>query len=259
MRIDHQLAYLGMYDLPPLRLAQDAWWSGLAQHFKAQGLANVPEHLNRSIADPYDIWQTPELFFAQTCGYPLTHRLSGKVRLVGTPCYDAPGCLSALYRSLFIVHEKSGIENLSTAFPARVAVNGRDSYSGWHVLGKTISALALDDDPYTEIILSGGHANSIDLVRRGEADLAAIDCITHALIGDVEPDRLVGTRIVAQSAAAPGLPYVTRADVADTDAKLMTKAIQMAFDDPQLSDARQALRLTGFTEVTLQEYQRSMI
>lgn len=244
-------AYLGMYDFPALREAQDAWWSGLAGHFREHGFADVPGELNRSVSDIYDIWQAANLFLGQTCGYPLTHRLAGRVRLIGTPCYDAPGCEGALYRSLFVVAADCVHENLAAALPARIAVNGKDSYSGWHVLSGLI-------DVSSELVISGGHAKSIDLVAQGEAGIAAIDCVTHALIGDVEPERLVGTRVIGQSAPAPGLPYITRADLDEGQLQAMIEAIGDAFDDATLAAARRSLRLSGFASVPLSEYRRFM-
>jgi len=258
MSFHNGAAYLGMYDLPASRPAQDIWWQGLAGHFAAHGLSNVPMHLERSGADPYDIWLSPDLFFAQTCGYPLTHRLAGKVRLLGTPCYDAPGCDGPRYRSLIIVRDGSKAKTLAAALPARVAVNGMDSYSGWHALGATLAQLGLDEDPFCEIVISGGHMNSIDLVREGAADLAAIDCITFALAGDVEPERLAGLTVLHQSEAAPGLPYITRAGMTDLDAVAMSEAIKDAFADPDLAPAREALRLAGFSQVPLAQYRRFM-
>ena len=259
MSFDDDAAYLGMYDLPALRPAQDVWWKGLAGHFAAHGLSNVPTHLGRSGVDPYDIWLSPDMFFAQTCGYPLTHRLAGKVRLLGTPCYDAPGCDGAKYRSLIIVRDSSKAETLAAALPARVAVNGMDSYSGWRALCATLAQQGQDKDPFSEVIDSGGHMNSIDLVREGRADLAAIDCITFALAGDVEPERLAGLKVLHQSDPAPGLPYVTRAGMADLDAVAMSQAVTDAFADPGLADARSTLRLVGFAQIPLAEYDRFMI
>ncbi|NQV46810.1 MAG: PhnD/SsuA/transferrin family substrate-binding protein [Rhodospirillaceae bacterium] len=254
-----QYAYLGMYDFPALHPAQDAWWFGLAKHFAGAGISNIPDALNRSVADPHDIWESPDLFLAQTCGYPLTHRLAGKVRLIGTPCYDVPACDGALYRSLFIVRSEQKPENLASALPARIAVNGLASYSGWWAFSRAVEALGLKGEPFTETVISGGHAKSIDLVREGRADIAAIDCVTHALIEDVEPERLTGLTVLEQSAPAPGLPYITRGDRDETDIRRMVRAIENAMEDPDLADARKALRLAGFCHVPLQEYEEIMI
>jgi len=251
MSSDAPYAALGMYDFPALRPAQDAWWAGLAGHFSAAGFGNVPSALNRSVADPYDIWLAPNLFFAQTCGYPLTHRLAGKVRLLGTPCYDAPGCTGASYRSLFIVRSQAKTESLAAALAGRIAVNAKDSFSGWRVLSGLV-------EQASTVVISGSHANSIDLVRQGAADIAAIDCVTHALIGDVAPQRLVGTRILEQSPPAPGLPYITGARMAAPEVRAMIDAINNAFADAALAPARKTLRLAGFKVVALSEYLRIM-
>lgn len=251
-------AYLGMYDFPALRPAQDAWWAGLAEHFERQGFNNVPRHLNRTDTDPYDIWLASDLFFAQTCGYPLTHKLAGQVRLIGTPWYDCRGCQDALYSSLFVVHQDQKAQDLTMVLPARTAVNGRDSYSGWRAFRATVEALGMDGDLLAETVISGSHANSIDLVRQGKADIASIDCVTHALIGDVEPERLVGTRVLQHSSPVPGLPYITRASMTESEVHRMALAIQISFDDPALEDARRVLRLSGFSTVPLADYERAM-
>jgi len=178
--------------------------------------------------------------------------------VLGTPCYDAPGCEGANYRSLIIVRSDSGFEDPAAVMVNRVAVNGKDSYSGWRVLGKTVASLGLEPEPFSEIIISGGHANSIDMVREGAADLAAIDGVTYALTGDVEPERLVGLSVLHQCPPAPGLPYVTRASMPEPDARRMTDAIDDAFADTDLADARRTLRLAGFAMVPLTEYERHM-
>ena len=251
MPMNDQQAYLGMYDFPALHPAQEAWWVGLKGHFQAQGFSNIPVDLNRSDADPYDIWQAPNLFFAQTCGFPLIHKLEGQVQLLGTPCYEAPGCEGAYYRSLFIARTGAIYENLSAALPARIALNGMDSFSGWRVLRDFV-------DGSSELVVSGSHAKSIDLVREGRADIAAIDCVTHALISDVEPERLVGTQVFGQSPLAPGLPYITRADLVEADVKAMTRAVKNAFEDSALAAARRSLRLTGFSFLPLSQYVQAM-
>lgn len=250
---NNQIAYLGMYDFPALQAAQDGWWKGLVGHFRKRGFSHLPPSLNRSGADPYTIWQDPNLFFAQTCGYPLTHRLAGKVQLVGTPCYDAPGCQGALYRSLFVVRADAAAESLDAALPCRLALNAKDSYSGWRVWG------AEHGDSFSQLVISGSHAKSIDLVRQGKADMAAIDCVTHALIGDVQPQRLVGTRVIGQSAPAPGLPFITSATMDAQQVKDIAEALTDAFDDPGLAAARRTLRLADFKIVPLSAYVDKMI
>src|SRR3546814_15586928 len=74
----------------------------LAAAFRAEGLAGVPERLTRD-GDHAALWTAPDLLFSQTCGYPLTHALAGRVTLVATPTYGCPGCDGGPYRSEILV------------------------------------------------------------------------------------------------------------------------------------------------------------
>ena len=56
-------AGLPMYDLPQLRSATDAWWSGIARHCAAAGLGDVPPTLTRP-DDLTDHWMDPDLVFS---------------------------------------------------------------------------------------------------------------------------------------------------------------------------------------------------
>src|SRR4051794_33542745 len=85
------LAGLPMYDPPELRDAVNSWWSGLACAFRAEGVGDVPDRLDRSLR-PETLWDSPDLLLAQTCGYPLVGPWSGRLRYVATPRYAAPGC-----------------------------------------------------------------------------------------------------------------------------------------------------------------------
>ncbi|MEO5766120.1 MAG: hypothetical protein ABIR52_12495, partial [Casimicrobiaceae bacterium] len=52
-----------MYDPPELRQTVDLWWSGLARALRAEGIAEVPERLDRGVS--FDaLWSAPDLLFA---------------------------------------------------------------------------------------------------------------------------------------------------------------------------------------------------
>src|SRR6187399_1868093 len=93
------VAGLPMYDLIEVREATDAWWHALALRLRAHGIADAPDELERA-GDFEATWTSPNLVLAQTCGYPLTHALAGRVRVVATPRYRAPGCKGPSYASM---------------------------------------------------------------------------------------------------------------------------------------------------------------
>lgn len=249
------VASLAMYDLPELRAATDALWLGMARGFRRAGIAKVPAVLERDL--PYrETWQHPALLFAQTCGYPLTHALAGRVRVVATPCYRAEACEGPNYCSIVIVRADHPATDLAALRGARCVVNGPDSQSGYSALRALVAPLAENGRFFADVAVSGSHPASIDAVAAGKADIAAIDCVTHALVARYRPEALAGTRILARTAAAPGLPYITRGDADDDLLQRLRDGLIEVFADPDLAAARDALLLRDAVLLPADAYQR---
>ena len=83
------------------------------------------------------------------------------------------------------------------------AVNGLDSHSGTNALRGLVAPASREGRFFSEIKVTGTHAASIALVQNGEADVAAIDCVTHALIGRYRGEALKGTRVLGSGASRP--------------------------------------------------------
>jgi ABC-type phosphate/phosphonate transport system substrate-binding protein len=233
-----------MYSLPEVAGATRAWWSGLAHHFARAGIGGVPAALTHP-KNVYGHWTEPNLLFSQTCGFPLTHDLAGKVRYVATPRYEAPGCSGAYYCSFIVVGEDSPAVDLADLKGGVCAVNGTDSQSGYNVLRAMAAPLAQGRPFFSRTVVSGGHRASIVLVRHGTADVAAIDCVTHALLSSHAPDVLRGTRVLCRSLPAPGLPYVTAGSAPADLLERLRDGLFAALADPNLVGTRAALLLAG--------------
>jgi hypothetical protein len=199
-----------MYDLPELEAATDRLWSALAESFRAEGVCDVPDGLVRD-RSPEAIWNDPQLLFAQTCGYPWMRGLSSRVALVATPRYRAFGCEGAAYSSLIVVPVTSRAENLADLRGAVCAVNQATSHSGMNALRAMIAPLSDGRPFFGSVRMTGSHAGSLDLVARKEAGVAAIDCITYALLEDVRPALCAGARVLTKSAPAPAPPFISAA------------------------------------------------
>jgi ABC-type phosphate/phosphonate transport system substrate-binding protein len=249
------IASLAMYDLPELRGATDALWQGLARGFRRAGIAEVPPALERGL--PYrEAWQRPDLLFAQTCGYPLTHALAGRVRLVATPCYRAEACEGPSYCSIVIVRADHPATDLAGLRGARCVTNSPDSQSGYSALRALVAPLAEKGRFFAEVTVGGSHRASIAAVAAGKADIAAIDCVTHALVARYRPQALAGTRILVRTAAVPGLPYITRGDADDDLLRRLRDGLIEIFADPDLAAARDALLLRDAVLLPADAYQR---
>jgi ABC-type phosphate/phosphonate transport system substrate-binding protein len=248
-------ASLPMYDLPELRDATDGWWRGLARAFAEAGIADVPAVLSRD-HDYGAVWRDPGLLFSQTCGYPLMHELRGRVRLVATPCYSAPGCAGADYCSFVVVRRDSGFTDMASLWGARCAVNGLDSQSGYSALRVLAAPYARAGKFFGEVAVTGGHRKSIEMVAAGKADAAAVDCVTFGLLARHRPAAIADIRVLCQSPSAPNLPFITGLSADDGQVARMRAGLRQAFADPELADARDALMLSGCEFLPLESYDR---
>lgn len=249
------IASLPMYDLPEVEKATDAFWAGLARAFRREGLQDVPATLRRD-GTPQEHCSAADLLFTQTCGFPLVHELAGRVQLVATPCYDAPGCAGPRYCSLVIVREDSLAREIGALRGSVAAINSVDSQSGYSALRALVAPLHRRGRFFSAVRESGSHAASIAMVAAGEADLAAIDCVTHALLDRHRPDALAGTRILCRTASAPGLPYVTAASAGPDTVRRLQAGLFRAMSDPELAAARDALLLVDAEVLPLSAYGR---
>jgi ABC-type phosphate/phosphonate transport system substrate-binding protein len=249
------VASLPMYDLPELRAATDAWWEGLAQAFRREGIADVPDRLDRR-PTYQDVWLAPDLLLSQTCGYPLTHALAGRVELVATPCYRADGCEGPGYCSFVIVGADSTASAIGDLRGAHCAINGLDSQSGCNALRCLVATVAKDGRFFGSVSITGGHRASLALVASGQADVAAIDCVTHGLLARHRPQALAGTRTLCRTTSAPGLPYVTRAPAGEDLLRRLRGGLERAFVDAHLAEARGVLLLEGAVVLPLAAYDR---
>ena len=243
-----------MYDLPEVRAATDDMWRGIAAALRRAGLDDVPDALTRG--PETDVWHSRDLLLSQTCGYPLTHALAGIVELVATPVYSAERCSGADYCSLVIVADDNSAAELGDLRGSVCAYNARHSQSGYNTLRAAIAPLAGGEAFFSDVIESGGHANSIALVAQGRADVCAADCVTHAMIARYQPAALGGTRVLCATEHAPGLPYVTRAGIDAGDLERLRDGLRAAMADETLAAARDALFLSGIEVLGLDAYQR---
>lgn len=225
------IATLQMYDWPELRAATDLWWQGIARHLGVDIPLSRPDGFSSS-------WHAPDLLLAQTCGYPFTHALKGQVKLVATPHYRTDGCEGPLYRSILFARERKPLEAFRNGI---AAVNTPDSMSGMLALKLVFAPLAKDGRFFSRALLTGGHLKSLDAVREGRADLCATDCVCVGLAKRHRPQALEGLVEIARSPLVPALPLVTRIG----DVEKLRKALALAFADPALSEARDALLLSG--------------
>jgi ABC-type phosphate/phosphonate transport system substrate-binding protein len=199
-----RFASLPMYDLPEVRAATDALWADLASRLRVNGVIDVPDALMRDGTDDLLAahWRHPQLLLTQSCGWPVAAVLAAEVAVVGAFTYRGVSDGDAHYATHLVVRAGDGQGSLANR---PVAVNGRDSLSGWVSLRAAVG----DVGP---VLITGSHAESLASVRDGRADLASIDPVTWALLAHYRPAALNGLAIVGHGPRVPCLPLITHRD-----------------------------------------------
>lgn len=234
-----------MYDLPSLRPATDGWWSGIAGAAGRRGLDAVPSRLDRS--EPVErVWHAPDLLLSQCCGRDLVTHLAGIVVPVAIPTYRAPGCARGSYCSWLIVRDGDPRRELADLTGATAAINYVGSHSGWVALAHSLAMAGLPERCLARGLLTGSHRASIEAVARGAADLAAIDCVSFALLAREEPELIAAIRILSASEPAPALPYVTSAGRPPAERRTLAAALDEAASIDTHDAHRAALLIDGF-------------
>jgi ABC-type phosphate/phosphonate transport system substrate-binding protein len=247
------VASLGMYDFPWTANANDALWSAMAERLRASGL-DAPDALSRG-ADLNAVWRDPNLIFGQTCGYPYVTALRGKAALVATPIYAFPGCEGASHSSVIVANGRTG-RALASFAGARAAINAVDSNSGMNLFRAAIAPLARGRPFFAQVIATGSHEASLAALAAGEADVAAVDCVSFALLRNGRPDLIDSVAVIARTPSSPALPFIMSADLGRLHLDAARAALFGALKDPALAAARATLGLAGAEILGDADYQR---
>jgi ABC-type phosphate/phosphonate transport system substrate-binding protein len=251
---DALVASLGMYDFPWTAAANDALWAGVATRLRAAGVA-APPRLTRGV-DLHELWRNPRLIFGQTCGYPYVTALRPKVALIATPIYAFPGCRGAAHRSFLVASKLRKRRNLADFAGARAAVNAPDSNTGMNLFRATIAPIARGRPFFGQVTVTGSHAASLAAVSEGAAEIAAIDCVSFALLRRGRPDLTRSVEVIARTPFSPDLPFIMSAGLAEVHLGAIRAALFATLEDPALAGARAALGLAGAAILGDADYQR---
>ncbi|MCW9469715.1 PhnD/SsuA/transferrin family substrate-binding protein [Klebsiella grimontii] len=231
-----------------------ALWRAVRQLLAARGVVDEDTLSYQVPEDLLTHWRHPALLLSQTCGYPLMTRLPA-AQTVGCFHYSAPGCEGRNYRSLLVVREAESRQTLADFRGRRVACNSPDSQSGYNVLLKMVAPLSRDGRFFSAVAFSGSHRQSLRELQQGTADIAAIDCVSWALLQRHQPEALAGLVVIAHSPLAPGLPLITSATTSAATLGLLREALQQLVSDERYRPLCEALFICGYSDMRRADYQ----
>lgn len=234
------IASLPMYDRPENQRANDRFYESFRDFFPGAS----PSVLTRS-DDYWADWTSPNLLLSQSCSLPYRLRLHGRATIVGTPSYkieSVPGC----YHSKIVVRASDKRKAPREFANARLAVNGRDSQSGWTAAQVFASRHGFR---FSNFIETGAHVDSAYSIARGDADIAAIDALTWSMIEKWD-NWASELKVLTRTEDTPATPYITaRRDLAPELFGALEAAIAAL---PQ--EDRDRLGITGLLKVPVDAY-----
>jgi ABC-type phosphate/phosphonate transport system substrate-binding protein len=200
------IAGLPMYDHSWLHPAHDRLWGLVRDRLRARGI-DAPQRLSRD-RDIAVVWNDSGLLLGQTCGYPYWKTLRRKVEILAAPIYGFAGCEGPNHRSFLVAHRDNSKTALAEFRGDKAAVNGFDSNTGMNLFRAAVAPLADGKPFFADVVETGGHAWSVFAIVEGRADIAAIDCVTFALLGAGAPHLVEQVKVIGETAATPALPFI---------------------------------------------------
>jgi ABC-type phosphate/phosphonate transport system substrate-binding protein len=244
---------LQMYDFAEIEPFVNAWWNIIKFELRLAGVDNLPDDLCRN-DDIRSQWTKDDLILSQCCGYDLTVNGYNNLQPILTPVYQPEDCDGGNYCSYIVTSRNSEITNSLELANKRLAINGYNSHSGYNALREVIASALGHGNHGNELVVSGGHANSMEMVASGSADAAAIDCVTYSLIERYRPEITEKLTIIDKSRVYPVLPYVVPAKMLELDKKRIRIALVAAFSKDEYRLARQALLIRSHTILPFESY-----
>jgi ABC-type phosphate/phosphonate transport system substrate-binding protein len=146
---------------------------------------------------------------------------------------------------------------LADFFGARAAINARDSNTGMNLFRAAIAPLAHGRAFFSAVVVTGAHALSLAAVAEGTADIAAIDCVSFALLrrGRAEPVERV--EVLQRTPSSPGLPFIASAALAPEALATIRRCLFETLADARLAEDFAALGLTGAEVLEPQAYEHT--
>ncbi len=248
-----RVASFPMYNLPEITWALDSFWAALARRLKSAGLESVPDRLThgRHLAD---FWNDPNLLISQCCGYDVLHRYRDILLPIAAPEYSAPGCQGENSCSVVVVASACPFDDVKEMFGSVAAINGPESHSGMSTLRHLVARHNVGGKFFSDVKVTGSHLTSLEMIRGGAADVAAIDSVTLCHIRRYRPQALAGIRELGTTYRAPAPPFVVRSDLPADEVEAIRRSLFELFEDRSLVGCRDAMLLKRLAPATRDDY-----
>jgi ABC-type phosphate/phosphonate transport system substrate-binding protein len=123
-----------------------------------------------------------------------------------------------------------------------------------NLLRSSIACLAGGARFFKSIVLSGSHRRSVQMVALGDADVAAVDCVSFAHFQHLYPSSVASLRVLGWTPSSPSLPFITAAATSDTMLQDLRSSLAAVIADRTLDSVRSRLFLEGLDLAPASDY-----
>ena len=236
------IASLAMYPFLHLRSAQERLWDGVRSR-----LSFLAPALDWDL-DPFTASRRDDLVLGQTCGWPLVTELASTVRVLGTFDCDVDGASDGTYCSVIVTNTGVSLAEVLHRPDLVVAANSPDSLSGWISLQSVAASAGVRLEA---VEWTGAHAASIEALREGRVQLAAIDAVSWVHLGGADS----GLSVVGHGPRIPCLPLITSRSSSDAMVGELRRGLGATVRDPAMAEACATLRIRDFLARDLADYE----
>jgi phosphonate transport system substrate-binding protein len=194
------------------------------------------------------------------CGWPYTERAdtSAAVDLIAAPVMADPRYLGLpVYFSDVVVRADSRFHAFADLRGGSWAYNEPKSHSGYNVVRWFLAEQNITGPFFGSAIESGSHADSIELILRGDVDAGAIDSTVLAAIGRIRPAATRSLRVIETIGPSPAPPWVMRSSLPPALRETLRRAFLTVHDSADGRAILQEAAVLRLGAVTDRDYDPS--
>ncbi len=184
-----------------------------------------------------------------------TRQPDPSMQLVGVAWVpDDPGAEGQpVYFGDLLTKPGSGIGRIEDLRGLRIGCNDHVSLSGHHSLRFALRDRGFDPDSFAQLVFTGGHHRSLDLLVDGELDAAVIDSVVRTARARLDPD-VAALSIIERLGPWPVQPLVARATLASGTINDIRCSLLAAGRRPDVQRELAAAALSHLVEVDAGHY-----
>lgn len=230
------IAALPWYDFEDTESWLDTLWWKVNNILSEDTGKCFSKNLQRRVGLP-ELWRSKNTVLCQCCGPDLYTPAGSELVVIGRPIFSELSCAPGEYYSYIV--SKSGFDLRDGL---RVAVNSVSSWSGYFALIQWLYEHQLD---FSGINLTGSHKQSLEAIRSGGSELAAIDACSFRHLDQS------GIEVIDRTTTSLTPPFVHHQDV-NVPTDVIANALEQA-----ISRSRVPGIFTGIVDTAREDYENT--